>query len=73
MPREEQRERWYKSMIARYGSEEAVRAEMVRRQQKSMLNPNRQKGKHHGGFNDRELAARAGRIGGKVSRKNVVE
>ena len=43
--------KWMKSMIRRYGSEEAVRAEMQRRQEKSMLNQNKQKGSHRGGFN----------------------
>lgn len=69
----EQQKKWMAAMVMRYGSEEAVRQEMVRRQQKSMLNPNRQKGKHRGGFNDLELASRAGKIGGSKSRKPTSE
>lgn len=41
---------WHERMVAKYGSEEAVKQEMRRRQELSMLNPNRQKGKHKGGF-----------------------
>lgn len=37
-------------MIAKHGSEGAVREFMRQNQQKSMLNPNRQKGRHRGGF-----------------------
>ncbi len=43
-------EKWHKSMLEKFGSEEAIKAEMKRRQEKSMLNPNRQKGVHKGGF-----------------------
>lgn len=69
----EQQKKWMAAMVMRYGSEEAVRQEMVRRQQKSMLNPNRQKGKHRGGFNIPEVAARAGKLGGSRSRKPTNE
>lgn len=56
-------EKWMRAMIERYGSEDAVRTEMKRRQEKSMLNPNRQKGQHRGGFSDIEFAKKAGERG----------
>lgn len=62
----EQGEKWLASMVAKYGSEEKVRAEMKRRQEKSMENPNRQKGNHHGGFSNKELAKKASKKGLQV-------
>lgn len=41
---------WHERMLKKHGSEEAIKREMRRRQELSMLNPNRQKGKHKGGF-----------------------
>lgn len=40
-----------KSLIEKYGSQEAISAHYREMQQKSMLNPSRQKGQHRGGFN----------------------
>lgn len=47
----EQQRKWLASMKKKYGSEQAVRDEMVRRQQKSMQNPNKQKGTYIGPLN----------------------
>lgn len=52
--------KWWATMIDQHGSVEAVKDFMRAAQQKSMLNPNRQKGRHRGGFNDPEVARRAG-------------
>lgn len=56
----EHRDKWMVSMIEKHGSLEAVQEFMRAAQRKSMLNPNRQKGKHRGGFSDPEVARRAG-------------
>lgn len=52
--------KWWDAMISKHGSREAVQDFMRAAQQKSMLNPKRQKGQHHGGFSDPEVARRAG-------------
>lgn len=59
-----QRDEWMKSMQDKYQTDEAGVSEIMReRQKKSMLNPNRQKGKHRGGFSDVEVAKRASQKG----------
>lgn len=45
-------EGWRKNMRDKYNVDDEGLSEIMRqRQQKSMLNPNRQKGRHKGGFN----------------------
>lgn len=42
--------KWYKTMILKLGSEEAVTEFMRESQRRSMQNPNKQKGNYKGGF-----------------------
>jgi hypothetical protein len=53
-------------MIKRYGSEDAVRAEMIARQRKSRAHPNNKAGQHRGGFSNVDFARQAGERGRQV-------
>lgn len=62
---------WWSKMIDKHGSEEAVRQFMRSNQQKSMLNPARQKGNHKGGFYGKsELAKKMSKKALKVRWKD---
>ena len=57
-------------MTAKHGSEQAVKDFMKSAQEKSMLNPNRQKGSHKGGFSymDEKTHKQVSAKGGQAKR-----
>lgn len=61
------KEKRRQTYLRKYGGEEGYRAEMRRRQQNSMLNPNRMKGRHKGGFNYKSKEELK-----EISRKGVI-
>lgn len=51
------------SLLAKFGSEEAVSEYYREMQRKSRLHPNNQKGNHRGGFSDKEFAKKMSKLG----------
>ena len=63
----EKREQAYskrrETLLQKYGGADGLRRHYQLMQQKSMLHPNKQKGRMHGGFSDKEFARQASRLG----------
>lgn len=56
--------KWWQTMIAKYGSEEKLHEQMIRQGRKGGANG------HNGGFSGRpDMARKAGKKGGRVSRR----
>ena len=57
---EERKQKWRRTMEAKYGGKEGLRKHYRELKRRSMEHPNNQPGKHRGGFSDPKIASKAG-------------